>query len=206
MTEVTIEAVSKHKMRVSLDGEPAFTVSDRKLRETNLTDGQLLDDQQTQALIEEAAHMACKAALDLLLSRDYGELELIRKLEMKGFSSLLSQRAAAYAASCHYLDDERYIRNLIEQSRGRKSRQALQAKMQLKGLDENLIREAFEAAGWDDGEGLLRELHIRLKGKAPEDLPDTEKTRLIQACLRKGYRYQDVRRALSDYNKHSECP
>ena len=46
MTVTAIESVTRHKMRVSLDGEPAFVFTDKEIREWNL----VLDDSEEQAL------------------------------------------------------------------------------------------------------------------------------------------------------------
>ena len=43
MTVTAIESVTRHKMRVSLDGEPAFVFTDKEIREWNLEEEIVLD-------------------------------------------------------------------------------------------------------------------------------------------------------------------
>ena len=49
MTVTAIESVTRHKMRVSLDGEPAFVFTDKEIREWNLEEEMVLDDSEKQA-------------------------------------------------------------------------------------------------------------------------------------------------------------
>ena len=52
MTVTAIESVTRHKMRVSLDGEPAFVFTDKEIREWNLEEEMVLDDSEEQALLQ----------------------------------------------------------------------------------------------------------------------------------------------------------
>ena len=54
MTVTAIESVTRHKMRVSLDGEPAFVFTDKEIREWNLEEEMVLDDSEEQALLQSA--------------------------------------------------------------------------------------------------------------------------------------------------------
>ena len=52
MTVTAIESVTRHKMRVSLDGEPAFVFTDKEIREWNLEEEMVLDDSEEQARLQ----------------------------------------------------------------------------------------------------------------------------------------------------------
>ena len=55
MTVTAIESVTRHKMRVSLDGEPAFVFTDREIREWNLAEETVLDDSEEQPFYSMSA-------------------------------------------------------------------------------------------------------------------------------------------------------
>ena len=80
MTVTAIESVTRHKMRVSLDGEPAFVFTDKEIREWNLEEEMVLDDSEEQALLQYVSREAARTAMNLLVKRDYSEAELYRKL------------------------------------------------------------------------------------------------------------------------------
>ena len=89
MTVTAIESVTRHKMRVSLDGEPAFVFTDKEIREWNLEEEMVLDDSEKQALLQYVSREAARTAMNLLVKRDYAEAELYRKLnkERKALST-----------------------------------------------------------------------------------------------------------------------
>ena len=82
MTVTAIESVTRHKMRVSLDGEPAFVFTDKEIREWNLEEEMVLDDSEEQALLQYVSREAARTAMNLLVKRDYAEAELYRKLRV----------------------------------------------------------------------------------------------------------------------------
>ena len=94
MTVTAIESVTRHKMRVSLDGEPAFVFTDKEIREWNLEEEMVLDDSEEQALLQYVSREAARTAMNLLVKRDYAEAELYRKLRDKGYSEIFCRGKA----------------------------------------------------------------------------------------------------------------
>lgn len=113
MTVTAIESVTRHKMRVSLDGEPAFVFTDREIREWNLTEEMEFDRAEEEALVQYVCREAARTAMNLLVKRDYAQAELYRKLRERGYSEYFARQGIAYVSSYHYLDDERYARQMI---------------------------------------------------------------------------------------------
>ena len=81
MTVTAIESVTRHKMRVSLDGEPAFVFTDREIREWNLTEEMEFDRAEEEALVQYVCREAARTAMNLLVKRDYAQAELYRKTD-----------------------------------------------------------------------------------------------------------------------------
>ncbi len=199
MKITAIESLTKHKMRVFLDGEPAFVFSDREMREWRLYEGLELDGDRYRQLMQYTERMAARAAMDLLIRRDYSEAELRQKLIGKGFSDETAARGIDYVQGYHYLDDERYARHLIEVKKGTVSRQMMVYQLRQKGIADATIQLVMEAAGWDDLDGLRHEMRKRFrKDTELSELSEKEKQKLCQSLLRKGYHYADIRRAFAD--------
>ena len=97
MTVTAIESVTRHKMRVSLDGEPAFVFTDREIREWNLTEEMEFDRAEEEALVQYVCREAARTAMNLLVKRDYAQAELYRKLS--AVSSKFLQMEMEYLGS-----------------------------------------------------------------------------------------------------------
>ena len=87
--------------------------------------------------------------MHLLEKRDYTEKELRQKLE-NGKTEYTEEQidgAIAYVKSFHYVDDGRYACKYIEAMQSRKSRRQIEQELYQKGVDRELIQEAFEETG-----------------------------------------------------------
>lgn len=202
MTVTAIESVTRHKMRVSIDGEPAFVFTDREIREWNLAEGLDLDETQEEEIVQYVGREAARSAMNLLVKRDYAEAELYRKLKDRGYSDYFAGKGIEYVSSYHYLDDMRYARQMIAGKSGTVSRKMMVNKMKQKGLSDEVIREAMDEAEWTDEAGLVRELRRRFStAEQIEKLADKDRQKLIQSLMRKGYGYSDINHALRNFEE-----
>ena len=205
MTVTAIESVTRHKMRVSIDGEPAFVFTDKEIREWCLAEELELTESQEEELIRYVSREAARVAMNLLVKRDYAEAELYRKLKDRGYSDYFAGKGIEYVSSYHYLDDVRYARQMIASKSGTVSRKMMVNKMKQKGLSDEVIREAMEAAEWTDEAGLVRELRKRFNSSVQiEELTDKDRQKLIQSLMRKGYGYGDISHALRNFEETGE--
>ena len=197
MTVTAIESVTRHKMRVSLDGEPAFVFTDKEIREWNLEEEMVLDDSEEQALLQYVSREAARTAMNLLVNRDYAEAELYRKLRDKGYSEFFAGKGIEYVSAYHYLDDARYARQMIGSRKDTMSRKMMVSRMRQKGLSDEVIQEAMEEADWTDEMGLTREIRRRFSSAEQiESLTDKDRQKLIQSLMRKGYGYSDIQHVI----------
>ena len=202
MTVTAIESVTRHKMRVSIDGEPAFVFTDREIREWNLAEGLEFDETQEEEIVQYVGREAARTAMNLLVKRDYAEAELYRKLKDRGYSDYFAGKGIEYVSSYHYLDDMRYARQMIAGKSGTVSRKMMVNKMKQKGLSDEVIREAMDEAEWTDETGIVRELHRRFStAEQIEKLADKDRQKLIQSLMRKGYGYSDINHALRNFEE-----
>lgn len=194
-----IEQMTKRKVRVFLDGEPAFVFSDKDMREWELQEGSELDGEKLGRLMQYIERMAARAAMELLIRRDYSEAELRQKLIGKGFSAAAAEKGVAYVQGYHYLDDERYARQFIAGCKGTVSRQMLIYKLRQKGISDDVIRLAMDETEWDDLDGIYYEIRKRYSAEVElSELSEKERQKFYQALLRKGYHYADIKRVFTD--------
>ncbi len=202
MRVTDIESVTRHKMRVSLDGEPAFVFTDREIREWNLAKELELDASEEAALIQYVSREAARTAMNLLVKRDYAQAELYRKLRDRGYSEFFAQQGIDYVSSYHYLDDARYARQMIGSRKGMTSRRMMVNKMKQKGLSDEIIQETMEETEWTDEMGLFREIRRRFSSAEQiEALSDKDRQKLIQSLMRKGYGYSDINRVMRHFGE-----
>lgn len=205
MTVTAIESVTRHKMRVFLDGEPAFVFTDREIREWNLEEEMVLDDSEKQALLQYVSREVARTAMNLLVKRDYAEAELYRKLRDKGYSEFFAGKGIEYVSAYHYLDDARYARQMIGSRKDTMSRKMMVSRMRQKGLSDEVIQEAMEEADWTDEMGIAREIRRRFSSAEQiESLTDKDRQKLIQSLMRKGYGYSDIQHVIRHLDELEE--
>lgn len=200
MIQITsVEYITRHKMRVSLNGEPAFIITDKDAAEWQLAEGVELDEEQAEELTGFVGRLAARTAMDLLVRRDYSEAELRRKLREKGFNEMFAEEGIAYVRSYRYLDDERYARQYIESRKRTNSRKMMTYKLREKGVADSVIQSVLEDVCWDDAEGIRCEIRKRFYSMNKlSEISEKEKQKLYQSLMRKGYDYQDIRYVLKE--------
>jgi regulatory protein len=194
-----IEKTGRYRYRIWADGTQLISVSSAQLASLGISEGDELEGGKAEAFWNGARHLAAQTAMDLLLRRDFAEQELFIRLRRKGFSEELAAYGLSYVKSYHYTDDMRYARQLIGRLSGTCSCRMLRIKLQEKGLASDTISSALSSSGWDDRDGIRRE--IRRKFGENTDILNSDKdrcTKLIQSLQRKGYHYGDIREVLRE--------
>ena len=135
--------------------------------------------------------------MHLLEKRDYTEKELRQKLE-NGKTEYTEEQidgAIAYVKSFHYVDDGRYACKYIEAMQSRKSRRQIEQELYQKGVDRELIQEAFEETGEvPEEEQIARWMEKR--NFHPEEADQKEKQRMYAFLARKGFRAENIQRVM----------
>lgn len=192
-----LQQQSKGKVQVFLDGEPALILTAAQIREADIREDVLYEGEKEAALLSFFRRTAAKSAMELLLRRDYSEKDLHRKLQTKGYSDFLADWAVDYVKSYHYLDDLRVAVHFLEVRNGTMSRQAARQKLMLKGINEDVIEEAFAGICWDEEAGLRQELEKKLRSFKGE-LTESDLIKVMRSLQNKGYHYGMIRRMLEE--------
>ena len=149
-------------------------------------------DSRGQESPDSRSRRAKLKALRLLESSDRTESQLTDRLLRAGFEREEAAAAVEYVKSFGYLDDERYVRNYLENGSRKKSRNLLVQELKYRaGASEELIQKVSEELEPADEKELIRDF-LEKKGYDRENCDEKQKRRLLSALLRRGFRTGDI--------------
>lgn len=198
MLVTKIQAVTKQKYRIELDGQPAFVIYKGELSRYGIKEGQEIPGPVYQELVGQVLTKRAKLrAMHLLESMDRTRAELERKLQAGEYPREAVEAALAYVESFGYLDDRRYARHYVECKKEGRGKARLKMELAQKGVDRSIIEEVLEEAELDDCRDTIRELvRKRRRGSGPMD--DRERQRIYGYLMRKGFSSSDILSVLKE--------
>ena len=201
MVITKFEKVEKSKIRVYLDEEYAFQLTEKELEKLNLEEGQFLPHELYQKLIEVMIYpKATEKALQVLKFMDRSEQELRFKLSREEYNDDIIDRTIEYVKHYGYLNDERFATAYVKARKNRKSKLMIKNELQQKGIAKEIIQSIFEAEydveEEEDAEIIAIRKAISKKTKDPESLSAEEKQKLIASLYRKGFDLSKIKQNL----------
>lgn len=187
-------------MKIYIDEEYAFTLYAGEIRTCGIEQGREIDPQVYRDIMEELLPRRAKLrAMNLLTKRPYTVAQLKDKLQMGGYPDTIVQEALAYVASFGYVDDERYARDYIESGMERRSKRRIFADLLIRGVPEEIIRNAWEnVAGAESGELEKEQISRWLvkKNFSVNEAGPKEKQKMMAFLYRKGFDTENIRSVL----------
>ena len=160
-----------------------------------------LPEERYQFLREAAGQMSAKMrAVRIVAASNVSKSDLEQRLVRKGESKAQAKEAVAWMSELNLLDDERTARQIVDSCVRKgyglsRAKQALYEKQIPKELWENVLVDYP-----DQTEKILQFLRSRLGNSwEPRDLK-----RAVDALLRRGHSYSEIRRALECLEADSE--
>ena len=184
------------KYKVLFDKATSLVLYASEIKEYGLREDVEIDDGRYEMLVRDVVGLrAKKRAMHLLEKRDYTSFGLRRKLESGDYPESCVDDAMEYVSSYGYIDDLRYSMNYIDYHRESKSQNSIKLDLIKKGVDKSTIERAFSETDPPTEEDQIRGW---LEKKHFEDFKDDqkEKYRIYQFLLRKGYKSEDILRAM----------
>lgn len=135
-------------------------------------------------------------ALSLLNYMDRTESQLRQKLKEKSFSDEAIEEAIRYVKSFGYINDAGYAQRYILNKQGSKSRREIYASLSQKGVGREDIELAMEHCYEAEDELTAICRLCEKKHFVTEEATDVEQKRMYNYLLRKGFRHEDVCKAL----------
>ncbi len=195
-----LEKKEGFKVRVYIDEDFAFVLTEKELECYSLKEGMELSIAEYERILEETIyHRVIDKALNILKFADRSEHELRRKLTQAEFPAALIDRAISYVRMYGYLDDKRFAASFIRSRMNKKSRLMIKNELMQKGISDDVISEAFEEAYAEEDEDAEVTAIIKAiakKTKDPEALTYEEKQKLIASLYRKGFDLVKIKQCL----------
>ncbi len=210
MLRITAIEKAKKGYHLFVEGEYALTLNAEVLAETGLRSGQEITPQRLDEIKGASdRRRARERALYLLESRSHSRKELFDKL-CRSVPEEIAEETADRMAQLGLVDDESYARRwaaMLWREKKYGPRRIRQSLMQ-KGFDRALVDQVLEEmedsfAGEETAEqleNLIRRKYARFL--ADGDLKGRNKT--VNALLRLGYDYDQIRTALQNFMEIEE--
>lgn len=187
-----VQALTKQKYRIFLDGEAAFAVYKSELSRYHLEEGAKLPPEVYEELVDKVlTKRATLRAMHLLERADKTETQLRKKLEESEYPKKAMESAIAYVESYGYLDDRRYAEHYVEWKKSGKGKARLKMELAQKGISRDIIDEVLENADFGETKETIRQL-IRKKRKSVGTMDEKEKQRIYGFLMRKGFSSADI--------------
>ncbi len=217
------EKVGK-KYSVTLNGEPYCRCYPGDLRSLGVTE--LSEGQETEVSAEAMSEFertvflprAKKRSLMLLGKKEYTKREMTKKLSSDGYPENVTEAVLDWLAELRYVEDRAYAERYAFHLLASHSEREIIQKMQMKGFEKELIKEALVAAKEryreeyaEDtvGDAVSPEQEairtfLRKKGYRPENSDEEKKKKLVMSLYRKGFSFSDIRAVIGEFEEDSE--
>ena len=182
---------------VTLDDGRRLRLEQATVGEFALYPGRELTAEELDQIRAANQRASAKArAVRIISATNVSKKDLERRLVQKGETSELASEAVQWLTELNLLDDLETARQLA-QSAARKGYGAARIRQILyqKGIDRQLWDEAMEELPEPD-DAIDRFLQSRFKGEKPDE---RETKRAVDALLRRGHRWADIRSAMARY-------
>lgn len=182
--------------RATVDSDYWYSEKYRNLKEIN-------EEELTELLDAVSFRRAYNKGLDFLSRRPYGTKELIKKLCEKGHEKVSAEKACERLTELGLLNDEEFARILANDLLERKNYSIKRIKQELtfRGIDREIVENTVDLL---DNEPENRIILI-IKKKYINKLGDEKgRKRTIDALIRLGYSYSDIKSALNNLTEFDE--
>ncbi len=205
MRTVTQVQPRRHSLvALFLDGEWAADIDKETWLRSGLRVGQTLSEDDLEDLMERSQmHRANEKALYLLEYRSHSKRELVEKIRPL-YGEEAAQAAADRMEEIGLVNDEEFARQYAQQLLERKRLAPSRAVFELtrKGIDRELAQELVEELCEDDPQDVIRAIVERKYARCLSDEKGLRRT--VQGLQRMGYRYEDIRSVLRDWEEEWE--
>ena len=201
MRITAVERLTHRLNGVSVDGEPAFVLSDRELVRYGIAQDSDITPELYEKIISETEVPRVRIkVLNLLASMDRTEAELRRYLRKNHTSERIIDDTVQYLKSAHYLDDDRYTDSFIRSRIGSMSRREIWNRLAQKGIGKDSFDRIYEECCDDiirpgESQSPERKAAVKALGKkigTRTTLDPREKMKVFAYMFRKGFGRSDI--------------
>ena len=198
---------SKHKQErvlVYLEGGDLLRITESELLRFGLYVGLDISPETVVQLQKSGARSETRVrAANMISARPLSKKELTRRLVQKGSEADDADAAADYLENIGALDDAAYAAMLVRHYSAQGCGPAhIRDELYRRGVPRELWDEALDALDSCD-EAIDAFLQKRFRGTTPDR---KEQKKAADALLRRGHRWEDIRRALERYVPDGDFP
>ena len=195
--KLSIKEGKAKKIHIYIDEEYRATVdSDYWYSEKFRNYKDINEEELTELLDAVSFRRAYNKGLDFLSRRPYGTKELVKKLCEKGHEKEYAEKACERLLELGLLNDEEYARILANDLLERKNYSIKRIKQELgfRGISRDIIENTIDLLDNDPVPRII----ILIKKKYINKINDEKgRKRTVDALLRLGYSYSDIKSALN---------
>ena len=195
--KLTVKEGKAKKIHIYIDEEYRATVdSDYWYSEKFRNYKDINEEELTELLDAVSFRRAYNKGLDFLSRRPYGTKELVKKLCEKGHEKEFAEKACERLTELRLLNDEEYARVLASDLLERKNYSIKRIKQELtfRGISRDIIENTIDLLDNDPVPRII----ILIKKKYINKINDEKgRKRTVDALLRLGYSYSDIKTALN---------
>ena len=204
MLVTAVEPRRKALSALYIDGEFAMKLDTETLLINHIKAGVEISDEQLHQLIEDSNNKRAKEkALWLISYRDHSKKELIDKIKRTS-SEESAVSAVERLTELGLVNDEAYARRYYKElTQGSKhlSPRGARYKLMEKGIDRELIDAIVDETDIDESEQIRIIINSKYKNFYTDD---KTKKRAISALQRKGFRFEDIRSVMEEYEEEND--
>lgn len=198
-----IEQLGKSRYQIFIDGKPSFVLYRGELRTYSIEEDKEISQETYDLILSEVmVKRARLRAMNLLMKHAFTVRQLRNKLSDGGYPDEIVDNAIEYVSSYGYIDDSKYAMDYISSHREDKSLARIKQDLLNKGIDKDVINQAYYNSCELDGDIDEEKQIKRLLEKRHYDSKNTtyeEKQKLFAYLARKGFGSDIIFRALKDY-------
>lgn len=202
--KLTVKEGKAKKIHIYIDEEYRATVdSDYWYSEKYRNYKEINEEELTELLDSVSFRRAYNKGLDFLSRRPFGTKELIKKLCEKGHEKEFAEKACDRLSELGLLNDEEYARILANDLLERKNYSIKRIKQELayRGIARDIIENTVDLL---DNNPVPRIIML-IKKKYINKIGDEKgKKRTVDALMRLGYSYSDIKTALNTITEFDE--
>ena len=178
---------------ITLDSGKRMALYRQTVEDFGLYPGKELSDEEWAALQESAGAMSAKMrAVRIVAASSVSKKDLQQRLVQKGEDPTQAADAVTWMEEMHLVDDEETARQIVSRcaAKGYGMSRAKQA------LYEKKIPKRYWDAALADYPDQIEHILTFLRGKLDDDADQKQVKKAIDALLRRGHSYSEIRAAL----------
>ncbi len=195
---ITFKKGKGNKIHISIDDEYRATVDADFWYSQSIRNGDEITEDELTALLDAVSfRRAYNRAIDIISRRDHGKKELVLKLSQK-VDRQVAKDVADKLEEQGFINDENYATMLAQELVEYKGMSSFRVRQELmkRGISREIAYNVSDELDTDDKQCIINLLNSKFSSRNLND--EKEFRRTVNALIRLGYQYSDIKRAIDE--------